>query len=431
MKLIKKISFIFLLIFVFFIPFSITWTNIFLYLSIFLVVIDRDLYKKNLITKISSEEKWLILFAFTYLLFCGISLFWSEDVQRELQLIGRYILILCLPFFLCLMKAVGALKRLNLPIYSFILGVLCSSFVCLYLSYRDSWEETENGFVFNSIALWKSEPLLNSIIGGYNHFTYHFLSHFIHPSYLSLYFLFAIVFVLEKFKTINRTFYKVLLSFFIVYSIGFIFLLQSRGNYLAFFSVFFIGIVFNALIKRSKILLILGLCFLIFGAIFIFKHTRLASISSDIENVLSSNNTEQLNNVNSANARLVIWRNAFQVIKQHPILGVGIGDTDTELEKQYKKNGVDFEFGTHNQYIYAQLSMGILGLLLLLAMLLVPLYFGIKNRYFPLIGFSVAVMINLLFENMLTRNAGLMFIPWATMLLLMMSEEKKKEISNE
>jgi hypothetical protein len=48
-----------------------------------------------------------------------------------------------------------------------------------------------------------------------------------------------------------------------------------------------------------------------------------------------------------------------------------------------------------------------------------------------LIGFAVAVMVNLMFENMLTRNAGLMFIPWATMLLLMMSEEKKKEISNE
>ena len=53
-----------------------------------------------------------------------------------------------------------------------------------------------------------------------------------------------------------------------------------------------------------------------------------------------------------------------------------------------------------------------------------------KNRYFPLIGFSVAVMINLLFENMLTRNAGLMFIPWAMTTLLIMSGEKKKNEFN-
>jgi hypothetical protein len=68
--------------------------------------------------------------------------------------------------------------------------------------------------------------------------------------------------------------------------------------------------------------------------------------------------------------------------------------------------------------------MGVLGVLLLLAMLFIPFYYGIKNRCFSLIGFSVAVMINLLFENMLTRNAGIMFIPWAMMVLLMMSEEK-------
>ena len=73
--------------------------------------------------------------------------------------------------------------------------------------------------------------------------------------------------------------------------------------------------------------------------------------------------------------------------------------------------------------------MGVIGLLLLLAMFFPAFYYGIKNRYFPLIGFAVAVMVNLLFENMLTRNAGLMFIPWAMMLLLMMSEEKKTELA--
>lgn len=428
----KQISLISFLFFVFLIPFSITWTNIFLYLSMFLILIDKDLYKKFSLQKIGREEKLFIAFSTIYFFFNVVSLLWSEDIVRGLQLLGRYILILGFPWALYLMKTTGTLKNYKLPIYSFVLGVIVSSFVCLYLSYENSWEETNNGLTFCSIALWKSETVLNSILGGYNHFTYTFLSHFIHPSYFSLYFLFVIILFLNYFKTLQQLKYKVLSICIIIYSICFIFLLQSRGNFLAVLLVALFGIAFYALIKKSKILLILGLCSLFLGAFFFFNNTRLASIVSDVENTLSSYNAEQQEvTMGQNNARLIIWYNAFQVIKEHPILGVGIGDTDTELENQYKKNGVDFTFGTHNQYIYAQLSMGILGLLLLLAMLLVPLYFGIKNRYFPLIGFAVAVMVNLMFENMLTRNAGLMFIPWATMLLLMMSEEKKKEISNE
>ena len=188
-------------------------------------------------------------------------------------------------------------------------------------------------------------------------------------------------------------------------------------------TLIFISIVFLLRLNNKHKMFIIGLFILGLGSVLLITHSRFRSII-----YVNSNNIEL--NVNQNN-RSIIWHNALQVIKDNPILGVGIGDTDTELEKQYQKNNLDFKYGTHNQYIYAQLSMGIVGLILLLAMLLVPFYYGIKNRYFPLIGFSVAVMINLLFENMLTRNAGLMFIPWATMLLLMMSEEKKKEISNE
>ena len=431
MQLIKKITLISFLFFVFFIPFSMTWTNVFLYLSILCTLVDKDLYKTFNLKEIAKEEKWLIIVSTTYFVWCIISLFWSEDKDRGWNLIGRYIPIIIFPWLLSFMKSIGSFKKYKLYILSLLGSLIISSVVCLVMSYQNSWYETENGLVFETNTYYRELDWFESLSWGANQFAYTYLSHFLHPSYYSLYFLFAVL-VIVNYLIKPQKKKKKIGVFILIYFGLFIYLLQSRSNQIATIIVICLMVAYETIVSKKWKNYLIGS--LIVSAIisFIFIDGRLASITEAFIDILKINNKiERKEKINSLNARIIIWQNALQVIKQHPILGVGIGDTDTELENQYKKNGVDFTFGTHNQYIYAQLSMGIVGLLLLLAILLTPLYYGIKNRYFPLIGFSVAVMINLLFENMLTRNAGLMFIPWATMLLLMMSEEKKKEISNE
>jgi len=191
--------------------------------------------------------------------------------------------------------------------------------------------------------------------------------------------------------------------------------------------------LYYVIVKKRKKTAILGISIIVFSAIIIVPHTRLSGMFSGVEKALERDESKEFNVSwkENENVRILIWKSVFRIIKNNKFLGVGIGDTDSELVSEYKKDHLNFELGTHNQYLYAQLSMGIVSLLLLLAMLFVPLYYGIRNRYFPLIGFSLAVIINLLFENMLTRNAGLMFIPWAMIVLLMMSEEKKKVLEND
>ena len=425
----QVISLISFLVFIFFIPFGWIWTNIFLFLSALFVVLNKNMYSIFLLKKIYGEEKFFLVVSSMYFVYCIISIFWSEDIGRGFQLIGRYALIIIFPFFFTIIKSVGTLKNYKLPIYAFSFGVLVSSVVCLYLSYQNCWQKTEDDIVFRSNTDSWNLSLVESISLGVNHFSYKFLSHFIHPSYYSLYFIFSLIFIFNQIFDTTKTYLKIIFCCFCVYSLFFIYLLQSRSNFIAFICLIFMYVIYYAFIKKRLVYFVVGFVLVLVISYELLSESRLAIIVNLYKGI-----SEQFDNretKSTLNIRIIIWQNAFQVIKEHPILGVGIGDTDTELENQYKKNGVDFEFGTHNQYIYAQLSMGIVGLLLLLAMLLTPLYYGIKNRYFPLIGFSVAVMVNLMFENMLTRNAGLMFIPWATMLLLMMSEEKKKEISNE
>ena len=362
----KKISLISFLIFVFLIPFCITWTNIFLYVSMLFVVIDKDLYKKFSLKKLNGEGKSFVFISSVYIVFCVVSLFWSDDSNRGFQLIGRYILIAVFPWFLSFLKVVGVLKNFKQPIYAFILGVLCSSVVCLYLSYQDCWIETENGVIFKPDTYTRDLGMIESISFGFNHFSYNLLSHFIHPSYFSLYFLISFILIINQIFETKKTYLKIIFICFCVYSLVFIYLLQSRSNFIAFICLIFVYVIFYAYLKKRFIYLICGFALVLVVSYGLISDSRLAIIVN-----LYNENSEKIENnesYSSLNARIIIWRNAIQVIKQHPILGVGIGDTDTELEKQYKKNGVDFEFGTHNQYIYAQLSMGVIGLLLLLAM---------------------------------------------------------------
>lgn len=432
MKYIKQLALTSLSLFILLIPFNYTWSNIFLFLSVALTIIDQKRNNKFSFQVLRSEEKVFTTISIGYFLWCLISLIWCENNERGLQLAGRYILIAVFPLIFIIIKANGIIKKSKQLAYTFCLGCFVASFVCLTISFVNCWQETENGVVFSTTRLefgWLADNPFLSLSRGYNNFSYKFLSHFMHPSYYSLMLLWGIIFLLSEWHNLKVLKYKVLILLVSIYFIIFTLILQSRGNILASITVLFLFIAYKMFEKKKLVISSILLCTCVFLTFTLLKNSRFSwIISNTIDAFKTTNKEERIDKLeHNVNDRIIIWQNAFQVIKEHPILGVGIGDTDTELENQYKKNGVDFTFGTHNQYIYAQLSMGIVGLLLLLAILLTPLYYGIKNRYFPLIGFSVAVMVNLMFENMLTRNAGLMFIPWATMLLLMMSEEKKKE----
>lgn len=64
--------------------------------------------------------------------------------------------------------------------------------------------------------------------------------------------------------------------------------------------------------------------------------------------------------------RIHSWKNTWEIIKRQPILGVGIGDYESELDAQYQKDGYDFPPNSHQQFLHHWLVSGLLGLLSLL-----------------------------------------------------------------
>ena len=108
-----------------------------------------------------------------------------------------------------------------------------------------------------------------------------------------------------------------------------------------------------------------------------------------LQNFLYSNSTTNLQAINrsaklddySANYRLGLWESSIEMIKDSPLLGIGIGNWKV-LSIKYAKNIItDYSIPkhAHNDFIQISSETGLLGGLFFLLFFISPLYFLIKN----------------------------------------------------
>ncbi|MBN3035788.1 MAG: O-antigen ligase family protein [Bacteroidales bacterium] len=124
----------------------------------------------------------------------------------------------------------------------------------------------------------------------------------------------------------------------------------------------------------------------------------------------------------STTIRIHIWRTALGLFREHPLIGVGTGDTRTELGKKYRQQGLDNAFtnhlNAHNQYLQTGITLGITGLAGLLLMLAVPLIRAVQSRDIAFLMFLLITGFNLMAESMLETQAGVVFITFFNSIFL-------------
>ena len=143
---------------------------------------------------------------------------------------------------------------------------------------------------------------------------------------------------------------------------------------------------------------------------------------------------ENLSSDEPSDARIEINGGSLDAAMKQPLFGYGVGDYRHCLVEQYDENGWDYgvgaEFNAHNQYMETVLSIGVFGLLFFLAMLAWPVWQAWKRRSGALFLVLLVVSIiafNLLFESMLERQMGLLFIGYAlAVMTLTVSCEQNK-----
>jgi len=112
--------------------------------------------------------------------------------------------------------------------------------------------------------------------------------------------------------------------------------------------------------------------------------------------------------------RVAKWKNTLECYGENPILGTGAGDFQTELNKVYRRNGLETgyinQFNSHNQYLQTLATLGPLGLFLLLLGFLYGLWWAWKDQKWEALMVFVIILSSMLTESMLERQKGLYIV---------------------
>ncbi|MBK7816791.1 MAG: O-antigen ligase family protein [Sphingobacteriaceae bacterium] len=121
----------------------------------------------------------------------------------------------------------------------------------------------------------------------------------------------------------------------------------------------------------------------------------------------------ELNIYNGFTTRLAQWECSYIIIKKQPLFGVGIGDTQDELQVEYKKNFLHYsfkdKFNAHNQYFQTTLGLGLVGLVTLVSTLLVAVIVAYRRRNFLYLAFIIIFSACCLTESTLCTQYGVVF----------------------
>ena len=246
-----------------------------------------------------------------------------------------------------------------------------------------------------------SSPSIACFLG--SSFTYN-----MHVNHISIYYATAILllFAIEINKILKTT---LLIAF------GFsIILFMSLG---AFIAILFAGI-FILFLYRKHIKKLSLVVFIALAAAFLLAATSFFELRNDYFNMYKGIDSKKelyfrANRYSeSILTRIVVWDVALGKIIQNPF-GVGTGDVKDVLIDEYHTLGLTKmerqKLNPHNQFLQTGVSIGLLGVLALLSMLILTIRRGIRRNNFLLSGFAVLITVNMLFESFLEIQAGIIF----------------------
>ena len=251
------------------------------------------------------------------------------------------------------------------------------------------------------------------------------LSPLIHPSYLSMYVIFAMVIVFVLRNEIKLP--KWISIFVWVFFPIFIIMLTAKSGLIALFVFGAWVILWFIKVKKAywqSVLVVFLTCI----SFYLFLKFEPDFKDRFIEVYESITGTGDPAREGSTSVRMEIWEVTWNLIKENP-LGVGTGDVKAELKQIYLEKGMqkayENEYNPHNQYLQTTLAVGWIGLLSLMLLLVTPLVYAFKNKDSLLFVFMILVLLNLLVESMFETQAGVIFIAFTISFLLCTSSKIK------
>ncbi|MEP0263376.1 O-antigen ligase family protein [Dokdonia sp.] len=227
----------------------------------------------------------------------------------------------------------------------------------------------------------------------------------IHPIYLSMHCSIAILF---SFYILRELRSKVKIATILGIDITlvlFLLLYAKKGPLIALIIVFSLFVVFQRKQKLLKPYLI-AITTLIFLTIVIPKTRDRFVELLKIENL-------DKGEITSTNIRYTIYDTAQKLIVASPLTGYGIGDYNDVLQEKYTQDGnlllAERKYNAHNQYFSLLLIGGVISLIIFLCTTGMNLVYAIRFNNQLLILLLVFYAIVMFTENILEREAGIIF----------------------
>ena len=333
-----------------------------------------------------------------------VSVFFSDDTDSTVQ---KIILKSCYVYFPLIFALTKWDKKKLIRVLDFFIFGCCLQIV---FSLIDAF--WASGFQFNVPE-----------------FTYVKLSYNLHPSYAALIitigFVFnavRLLFIYKERKSVSGNIWRILALFGFI---GYIILLSSKAGIISFLLAFFVLVLYSIVVLKSwKLSLLATLVASVFFVSFFFvfggrAKQRYSAMKNSVETrqELSLNKSKRLR---SSQIRMVLWQNSWQAIQKSSFLGYGIGNGKNALQENLRMNNEEFvlnlNHNAHNQYFETMLSVGAVGGVLLLLILLYSSFgFGSFTWISLLLVFVVAL--NLGVESMMEKQTGSIPIVWLLCLL--------------
>lgn len=258
------------------------------------------------------------------------------------------------------------------------------------------------------------QAILDSIAGTSTSEVIHANFDPMHYNYLALYIITAVIVLF--FETVRvwqharwRQWRWVLLAALVCMA-EYIILLGSRSGLLTLIFVAIAIVTYLFLLRKRTFA---GIAVLSVLLIFGINRIALPEVFSRAEKTV-----EKIENEEDGDTRQELWRCAWGLVDDHEIVGYGNDGYGADLSRRYEAHDLSYQkdkmLNTHNQYLEALLVAGIIGLIILLAMMAIPTTLSITRAHWnPVMALFVATYaLWIFFEEAFSRQMGILFICW-------------------
>ncbi|MFT4801036.1 MAG: O-antigen ligase [Flavobacteriaceae bacterium] len=323
-----------------------------------------------------------------YFVITAISLFYTDNIDYGLKRIMTMSAILIVPLCFYLVSNMEIIRYDKFLKYFFTCFFISSILFFIGVLIKNNFD----GYLNETIFIHTPERL-NAGYGRYS----------IHPIYASIYLSISIIFSIPIYKKLNNKVSKIGLILGALFLIMTLIVLARKGPIIITF-LLLLAYLFTSK-KKSRNIFFFGLATIIFSII----AYNIPSIKNRFIELFEVLIQKKSVDFGSTEIRLNIIGCSIDAIKNAPFFGYGVGGAESVLQVCYEKKTMIFKgeyYNSHNQFISAWLSSGILGIASLIGLFIFNFKNAIKSKDFIHISILTLFLFMMLIENILERQNG-------------------------